>query len=81
MLTDNNGIQFTLLDTIDKSIVPDRTSDAKQMYKIDREYIYAMSRPANPGDKLSIGVNPWENVGAYLRAYDPGIPEAQYPLS
>lgn len=75
-------IQFTLLDTIDRSIVPDRTSDAKQMYKLDREYVYAMSRPPNPGESIPIGVDPTESSGSrYTRVYDPGATESQFQIA
>lgn len=78
--TDEAGIDYTLLDVIDRSIVPDRTCDAKQTFKLDREYVYAMSRAPNFDDKLTIGVNPWENTGAYTRTYDIGTVESAYPV-
>lgn len=80
VFTDVNGITYTLLDMVERNIVPDRTPDAKQEFQLDREYVYAMSRTPKSNESVLIGVNPWENAPVYTKTFDSGVSEQRYPL-
>jgi len=61
--TDRNGIDYTVLDFVHQPEVPDRSADGQQLFKVDVEILYAMSRPIAVGEIMHVGSNPWENIG------------------
>lgn len=65
------GIRFVFLTARGWQIVPTRTPDGKQLYTIQGEYVYGLSRAPRAGEAVPIGFNPWDNLG--VRSLSPPV--------
>lgn len=63
VITEENGITQTLLDKIVKPSTSSRTPDGKELFRVDVEYRFALSRAPREDEELSVGENPWDTLG------------------
>lgn len=61
--TDSAGIKHTRLRRIVKPATSTRTADGQELFRVDAEYEFALSRPPADGDEMEIGSNPWDTLG------------------
>lgn len=67
---DENGIKVELLDHKIVPGTPERGPDGIVIHRINAEYIYALSRPPRPNEKLRVGFNPWDVLGVHTTPRD-----------
>lgn len=63
VITEENGITQTMLNRIVKPSTSTRTPDGKELFRVDVEYQFALSRAPREDEELSVGENPWDTLG------------------
>ncbi|MCC7424825.1 MAG: hypothetical protein IT428_31525 [Planctomycetaceae bacterium] len=81
--TDDNGVVHTRLKRIVKPATSARTPDGQELFRVDAEYVFAMSRAPKDGEQIAIAENPFDTLGLQKTQIGPasqnqsGLPEGQ----
>lgn len=59
----SNGITHHLTKRIIKPATSTRTADGQELFRVDAEYHFALSRAPDSGAEMEVGLNPWDTLG------------------
>lgn len=59
----SDGIRLTLLRKTVKPATSTRTADGQELFRVDAELDFVLSRAPEDGAEMEIGFNPWDTVG------------------